>query len=433
MNRKMLLATLALLVPLAVAGCDDEAGRVLDPGPAGDPAGDPAPPISPALPPRADAGPDVQAVDLDEDGWERVVLDGCGCEAGSSPISLYEWTEAGVALVGVTGDAGCSLALDMEIGQHAVRLTVVDEAGRSASDVVTIDVRTRYPVLTILAPGAGAAYATGSEVRFNAVARDWHGRGIVGDRLVWVSDLDGPLGSGVTITRSDLRKGDHEITLTATDSDGYSATATSAVRIADGPVVTILAPEEGRTCAVLDEMHLEGTCVDGNGDRVTGQGVHWEPDMWMGEQRKYELSVDVVCTGPGPQTISLVCTDENGITARAEVTVEYFLSYRFNVQAVLSDFGCTGCHGPTRQEGEIRLDTHAALTTGGNGNGPLIVPGDPTRGILIPQLLRPHHNPDWKTLTTPFYWGWVNPDYGIERWWVERFLAPWIANGALDN
>lgn len=429
MKRHMLFVMLASLVPLAAAGCDDEARQVLAP----EPSGDPVTPVTPARLPRADAGPDLKVVDLDEDGVERVVLDGCACKAGSSPISTYAWTEGPVALSGAEGGAGCSLAVDMEIGRHVVRLTVVDEAGRAASDDVTVDVRSPYPVLTVLAPGTGAAFATGSEVRFQAAAVDWRGRAIEGDRLFWTSDLDGPLGSGSAITRSDLRKGDHAITLTATDSDGYTATVTSAVRIADGPTVTILAPVDGQTCAVLDEMHLEGFCVDGEGNRVAGQEVYWEPDMWMGKERKYELSVDVVCTGPGPQTISLTCTDENGITARAEVTVEYFLSYRFNVQAVLADFGCTRCHGPTSQDGGIRLDTHVALTTGGNGNGPLIVPGDATRGILIPRLLAPHHNPDWTTLTTPFYWGWVNPDYGVERWWVERFLAPWIADGAQDN
>jgi hypothetical protein len=431
MRRRILLILFALLVPLAAAACDDEAGRVLDP----EPSGDPVAPVAPAASPRADAGPDLKVVDLDEDGVERVVLDGCACKAGSSPISSYAWTEGPVALNGAVGDAGCSLAVDMETGRHVVRLTVVDEAGGSASDEVTVDVRSPYPVLTVLAPGAGAAFATGSEVRFQAAAVDWRGRAIEGDRLVWTSDLDGPLGSGAAITRSDLRKGDHAITLTATDSDGYTATVTSAVRIADGPTVTILAPVDGQTCAVLDEMHLEGFCVDGDGNRVTGESVYWAPDMWMGEWRRFEQSVDVVCTGPGPQTISLTCTDENGITARAEVTVEYVLSYRFNVQAVLADFGCTGCHGAGRQDGGVRLDTHLALTTGGTGSGPLIVPGDASAGILIPRLLAPHHDPDWQKLTTPFYWGWVDPaTWGsIERWWVERFLAPWIANGAPDN
>jgi hypothetical protein len=427
MKRHMLLILLASLVPLAAVGCDEEAGRVLDP----EPSGDPVTPVTPAASPRANAGPDLKVVDLDEDGVERVVLDGCRCRAGSSPISTYAWTEGPVALDGAEGDAGCSLIVDMEIGRHMVTLTVVDEAGRSAWDVAAVDVRMPYPVLTVLAPKPGAAFATGSEVRFEAAAEDWRGAAIEGDRLVWASDLDGPLGTGATITRSDLREGDHTVTLTATDSDGYSTTATSAVRIADGPVVTILAPQDGQTCAVLDEMHLEGLCVDGNGNRVTGEAVYWAPNMWMGEWRRFEQSVDVVCTGPGPQTISLVCTDANGITARAEVTVGYFLSYRFNVQAVLADFGCTGCHGPERQDGGIRLDTHLALTTGGTGSGPLIVPGNPSAGILIPRLLAPHHDPDWLELTTPFYWGWV---WGsIEGWWVEHFLAPWIANGALDN
>ena len=441
MRHRTLLILFVLLVPLAAAGCDDEAGRVLDPEPSSnpEPSSDPVTPATPATSPRAEAGLDRTVVDLDEDGVERVVLDGCRCKPGSSPISTYAWTEGPVALDGSVGDAGCSLAVDMEIGRHVVRLTVVDDAGRSASDVVTVDVRTPYPVLTVLAPRAGAAFATGAAVRFEAAAEDWRGAAIAGDRLVWTSDLDGPLGSGAAITRSDLRKGDHAVTLAAADSDGYTTTVTLTVRIADGPVVTILAPEDGQTCAFFDEMRFQGSCVDRNGDPITGPGFHWERDdidFWMEEERKHERSIDIWCSAPGPETISLVCTDADGITARAEVTVEYIISYGFNVQAVLADFGCTGCHGPERQDGGIRLDTHLALTTGGNGNGSLIVPGDATRGILIPRLFASHHDPDWNTLTTPFYWGWLDPDANcgaVERFWVELFLAPWIADGAPDN
>ena len=87
-------------------------------------------------------------------------------------------------------------------------------------------------------------------------------------------------------------------------------------------------------------------------------------------------------------------------------------------------------HAKAAQEGGIRLDTHEALTTGGNAHGPLIVVGDATQGILIPKLLARHYDPDRSTLTTPFFWGWV---MDLEGWWVQQMLAPWINRGALDN
>jgi hypothetical protein len=435
----MLLTVIFLVVPLATTGCGEEATRILDPEPAGDPAGEPAVPNSlDESPPIANAGPDLRYGDLDEDGLERVTLDGCGSEAGSSPIAGYLWTERQATLDRTEGEPGCSLAVDMEVGVHAVTLTVTDEAGRTAMDRVAVDVRKPYPALRIDTPEDGSAFATGSVVQFRALARDWRGETIEGEHLVWESDLDGQLGSGATIKRSDLAKGHHLITTTVTDSEGFTTSKSMTVLIGDPPVVTILTPEDGQTCASFDEMRFEGSCVDGNGDPITGPGFQWERDdidIWLGEERKHERSIVIVCSLPGPETISLSCTDANGITSRAEVTVEYLISYRFNVRAVLEDFGCTSCHGSSRQDGGVRLDTHLALTTGSTGNGPLIVPGDSARGILIPKLHSAHHDPDWQTLTTPFYWGWVDPSSwgSLAGWWVHWFLGPWIENGAQDN
>ncbi len=434
---KIVLAV--LLLALGASGCTDELLNVpVDEfEPTSSPGEELGPPGSDAdmTPPTAVAGTDLLVADVDQDGSERIVLDGCASTAGGRPIVAYRWSEQGMGVEGVKENEGCALAADFAIGLHRLTLTVTDDAGRSDQDWLRVDIRSPQPIVGIRAPEDGSGFATGSGVTFRADASSWSGGTLQADRILWTSDLDGRLGTGFAVSRTDLSPGAHVISVAASDDQGFTASDTVTVFVGEPPVVTILAPAEGQTCPVFDEMHLEGTCLDRNGDRITGPGVHWEPDMWMGEERKYELSVDVVCSGPGPQTISLVCTDAEGIAARAEVTVEYVLSYRFNVAAVLEDFGCTGCHGSTRQDGGIRLDTHLSLTTGGNGNGPLIVPFDSTGGILIPKLLAAHHDPDWRTLTTPFYWGWVDPaSWGsLERWWVHWFLGPWIANGAADN
>src|SRR5262245_21102977 len=43
---------------------------------------------------------------------------------------------------------------------------------------------------------------------------------------------------------------------------------------------------------------------------------------------------------------------------------------------------CFDCHGPDKQEGELRLDGHAAVLAGGN-RGPAVVPGDPETSPLV--------------------------------------------------
>jgi cytochrome c553 len=43
---------------------------------------------------------------------------------------------------------------------------------------------------------------------------------------------------------------------------------------------------------------------------------------------------------------------------------------------------CVSCHGPKKQKGGLRLDAKAAFAKGGD-NGPAIVPGDPTKSLLV--------------------------------------------------
>ena len=48
---------------------------------------------------------------------------------------------------------------------------------------------------------------------------------------------------------------------------------------------------------------------------------------------------------------------------------------------------CYKCHGPTKQKGGIRLDGPDHLAKSGDGEGPVVVPGDPARSRLIKAVL----------------------------------------------
>ena len=43
---------------------------------------------------------------------------------------------------------------------------------------------------------------------------------------------------------------------------------------------------------------------------------------------------------------------------------------------------CVKCHGPKKQEGELRLDTREAMLRGGD-SGPAIVPGEPEESLVV--------------------------------------------------
>ena len=256
------------------------------------------------------------------------------------------------------------------------------------------------------------------------------GDSITGDRIVWESDLDGGLGTGATIRRSDLTKGHHEIKVTGTDDTGYSTSVSTRILIADPLTATILSPADGSSFAVLEDVVYEGKCTDSQGNLVTGSEVYWDPRPCMADPHDMQCAVTFYV--PGRDTTSLRCADANGLTVEASVTIDVYVSYARNVEPYLSGFGCTECHGAGRQEGGIRLDTFSELTTGRNENGPLIVAGDAGQGILIPRLQAAHHDPDAKTIFDHVPWVWMEPE-DIETWWTLDLLAHWIDEGAPEN
>jgi hypothetical protein len=213
----------------------------------------------------------------------------------------------------------------------------------------------------------------------------------------------------------------------STPSTGFPPTADEE---AIPPTVSILTPADGSSFAVLEDVVFEGQCTDGEGVPVGGDGVYWDPRPCMADPHDMQCAV-TFCV-PGRDTTTLRCRDANGLTAEASVTIDVYVSYARNIEPYPRGFGCTGCHGAGRQEGGIRLDSYLELTTGGNQNGPLIVPGDSTRGILIPQLLAAHYDPDPESLMTSIPWVWM-PLEMIETWWTLDLLAHWIEEGAPDN
>ena len=79
------------------------------------------------------------------------------------------------------------------------------------------------------------------------------------------------------------------------------------------------------------------------------------------------------------------------------------------------DNGCTACHGEAAQLGGFRLDSYTAITTGTNNDAePLIVEGDASQGILIPQIQTGHQGAPHGTT-------------------IVDDLTSWINDGALDN
>jgi glucose/arabinose dehydrogenase/PKD repeat protein len=126
-------------------------------------------------------------------------------------------------------------------GAYTATLTVSDGRGATATATVPITVGNVRPVPTIQAPTAGSLYRDGDTISFRGSATDPQDGALPASALDWtvilvhiahvhpVSDFHG-VSSGQFTIRSDHDADSHyEITLTATDSSGFTSSTTTSI------------------------------------------------------------------------------------------------------------------------------------------------------------------------------------------------------------
>ena len=75
-----------------------------------------------------------------------------------------------------------------------------------------------------ISPPSGTSFNEGENIIFSGTGNDVEDGQLNDGALVWTSSIDGPIGNGPTLITSVLSPGDHDITLTATDSNGATHT-----------------------------------------------------------------------------------------------------------------------------------------------------------------------------------------------------------------
>ncbi|MGD9008650.1 MAG: SBBP repeat-containing protein [Desulfobacteraceae bacterium] len=119
------------------------------------------------------------------------------------------------------------------------------------------------PDAYITSPSEGSTFTVGDDIQFEGSGIDAEDGSLTGAFLVWRSDLDGQIGTGVNFTRNDLSVGTHTITLTATDSGGDTA--------ADAHSIAVLPSEWVKLLGSAGYDRSNGIAVDTNGDTyITG-------------------------------------------------------------------------------------------------------------------------------------------------------------------
>lgn len=103
-------------------------------------------------------------------------------------------------------------------------------ANDSASATVTVPVN-NPPVVAISTPNDNAVYNPGDTITFTATASDVED-GPLTTSIVWTSNVSGAMGTGGTVTRSNLAPGPHLVTARVTDTNGNIVADTVPLTIA---------------------------------------------------------------------------------------------------------------------------------------------------------------------------------------------------------
>jgi hypothetical protein len=262
-----------------------------------------------------------------------------------------------------TGDTS-GFALLSE-GEHLVTLDVADTTGRTAEDVLTLQVGppNTAPECAITAPPSGTVVGDGDTVLFEATATD---ADIPSDQLtaVWSSDKDGFLGNSTPSSGGDvifafdaLSVQSHTITLTVTDEVGATCVDAILVAVGDAPGVMIVTPADGDVFNAGTNVAFEAQVADGE-DAPNTLDLTWESslDGVISTARANSSGVARFSSSTlsiGQHTLTVSALDTDGFTGAASID--------FRINALPS--------APTVQiapdPATSLADLHAALVTAG--------------------------------------------------------------------
>lgn len=152
---------------------------------------------------------------------------------GAIPGDSLFWASS---LDGALGSGDSIATSSLSLGNHLITLTATDSEGQAGVASVSVSVQANAPpVVTITNPAEGGSVGDRSGTTFRGTALDPEDGSLSGAALVWWSNLDGALGTGTDAPRSGLTIGAHVVTLTATDSDGATGSATVTFTVYDEP------------------------------------------------------------------------------------------------------------------------------------------------------------------------------------------------------
>ena len=180
------------------------------------------------------------------------------------------------------------------------------------------------PVVAISSPAEGAGYTVGGFVDLVATALDSED-GDISANLQWLSNIDGLLGTGGSISTSTLSIGTHLLTVSAEDSAGLSDSKTLTLNIEplpnEAPVVSISTPTSGALYSEGDVINFFATASDSEDGNISLE-ITWDSSLDGALGLGAEVSIGNLSEGLHTITASVNDSENESASDSITLTIE---------------------------------------------------------------------------------------------------------------
>ncbi len=277
-------------------------------------------------------------------------------EDGSLTGASLTWTSD---VNGAIGTGVSTSSSTLSIGAHVITLTATDSGGLTDTDTINITIFNTAPVATITAPTTGSVVTAGDTVNFSGTGSDVEDGTLTGGSLVWSSSVDGPIGTGTSVSTAALSVGAHLITLTATDTHSGVGTDSVNITVNAVPVASITSPSDGTSFNALDTIAFTGTGSDTEDGTLSGASLVWSSDVAGDIGTGDSFSIGTLASGA--HVITLTATDGDGASGTDSVLI--------TIVGNLPDTGQTGDYTATfGEDSDYVINPHQYTKLDASGN-----------------------------------------------------------------